>query len=340
MGEQFKILEYSLIILFISIGRVFLISSSDIIADTIYKTEGSSNDHEDKGGTGNYPKVYREESPETEKEHMEEESPETEKEHVEEESFEIEDEIDHVDDLIEHNKCARDFNALRTSPHTWVNKDFNVVREDNYAKGLLHKTPEIKDLPTLEEKLEEKRKALQIELRDATNCHRSEQRANNKEKGEYNDSANNDSSNNSLTENTEQRRQVRPHPSGWNPINRAYIMPFFSLNVCSYFKSMLVYLRPLLLGNICLLLAGLAIEYIFFIQLDIGLFITESMWWTFSLIVSIIYFPIKLVLMVRKAKKSAALYDRLFNFLANHYSSVIAYPFIILLSIVLVYLSI
>ena len=40
---------------------------------------------------------------------------------------------------------------------------------------------------------------------------------------------------------------------------------------------MLVYLRPLLLGNICLLLAGLAIEYIFFIQLDIGLFITESM---------------------------------------------------------------
>jgi len=82
MGEQFKILEYSLIILFISIGRVFLISSSDIIADTIYKTEGSSNYHEDKGGTGNYPKAYREESPETEKEHVEEESPETEKEHV------------------------------------------------------------------------------------------------------------------------------------------------------------------------------------------------------------------------------------------------------------------
>ena len=205
MGEQFKIIEYSLIILFISMGRVFLISYSDIIPDTIYKTERSSNDHTDKGGTGNYPEAYREESPKTEK------AP------VEQESFEIEEDIEHVDHLIKRTKSAMDFNALSTGPNKFVNKDFNTVREDSSVKEFFGgKTPEINDFPILQKALEEKREILREELTDAKNCARDEQRAKDKEKCEYNDSAKNDSSNNSIGENFEQRPQAgqTSHPSG------------------------------------------------------------------------------------------------------------------------------
>lgn len=48
-------------------------------------------------------------------------------------------------------------------------------------------------------------------------------------------------------------------------------------------------------------------------------------------------FLIKLLLMIRRAKKSAVLYDRFFNFSANHYSSGILYFFILLLAVGLVY---
>jgi hypothetical protein len=107
-------------------------------------------------------------------------------------------------------------------------------------------------------------------------------------------------------------------------------LPCIRLNVFSSFKSMLVYLTPLFLGNISLLLSALAIKYIFLIN---------SVGWPFSLLLWIIFFGVKLLLMIRRAVKSAAIYDRLFNFSANQYSSGIVYLIIFLLSILLVYWS-
>lgn len=65
--------------------------------------------------------------------------------------------------------------------------------------------------------------------------------------------------------------------------------------------------------------------------------VTEHIMWTISILFSVIYFLIKLLLMIRRAKYSTVLYDKFFNFAANHYLSGILYFFILLLSIVLVY---
>jgi hypothetical protein len=154
---------------------------------------------------------------------------------------------------------------------------------------------------------------------------------------------------------TQQVQQVPPvvqtqqagqtsHPSGWRPINDysskadlAFLLPCIRLNVFSSFKPMLVYLTPLFLGKISLLIAVLAIEYIFFLEVAIGLFSIDSLGWALSILLSIIFFCVKLLLMIRRAVKYAALYDCLFKFSANHYSSGIVYLIIFLLSIGLVY---
>ena len=139
------------------------------------------------------------------------------------------------------------------------------------------------------------------------------------------------------TQQVQQTSQQTSHPSGWTPVNHytsrpdlSFLLPCIRLNVFSSFKSMLVYLTPLFLGNISLLLSALAIKYIFLIN---------SVGWPFSLLLWIIFFGVKLLLMIRRAVKSAAIYDRLFNFSANQYSSGIVYLIIFLLSILLVYWS-
>ena len=139
------------------------------------------------------------------------------------------------------------------------------------------------------------------------------------------------------TQQVQQTSQQTSHPSGWTPVNHytsrpdlSFLLPCIRLNVFSSFKSMLVYLTPLFLGNISLLLSALAIKYIFLIN---------SVGWPFSLLLWIIFFGVKLLLMIRRAVKSAAIYDWLFNFSANQYSSGIVYLIIFLLSILLVYWS-
>ena len=73
MGEQFKIIEYYLIILFIMYAN----TSSSILSDIVYKTEGSSNDDTDKDGTDNNDEAYKEEESHETEEAYKEESHET-----------------------------------------------------------------------------------------------------------------------------------------------------------------------------------------------------------------------------------------------------------------------
>jgi hypothetical protein len=138
--------------------------------------------------------------------------------------------------------------------------------------------------------------------------------------------------------------QPRRHPSGWTPINDycsktnwSFLLPCIRLNVFSSIKPMLIYLTPLFLGTMSLLLSLLAIKYILLWKVCIGLFSIDNIGLALSILFSIIFFFIKLLLMIRRAIKSAALYDRFFNFSANHYSSGIVYFIILLLSVGLVY---
>ena len=63
----------------------------------------------------------------------------------------------------------------------------------------------------------------------------------------------------------------------------------------------------------------------------------EYIMYTVKLMFWVIFFLIKLLLMIRKATKSAGLYVRFFNFAANHYSSGLLCFVILLLSVGLVY---
>ena len=89
-----------------------------------------------------------------------------------------------------------------------------------------------------------------------------------------------------------------------------------------------------------LLFSALAVKYIIYIEIFIGFFSVDYIMTAVSILLSVLFFSIKLLLMIRRANKSAALYNIFFNFLANHYVSGILYFSIFLLSVGLVYLCI
>jgi len=96
MGEQYKIIEYSL--------SLFLIYSSKILSDIIFKTEGASNDDTNKGGTHNNDEAKKEVN--HEKEQASEQVKDETGEVSEQESFEIEEEKEDLDNLIKEAHSA------------------------------------------------------------------------------------------------------------------------------------------------------------------------------------------------------------------------------------------
>jgi len=126
---------------------------------------------------------------------------------------------------------------------------------------------------------------------------------------------------------TQEQPQQR-HPSGWTPINwkpdeqskNTCITAFSS--VSPVVRSMMTYLRPFFMLIMPLVLSALAFislpsfqEIYTMLTSLLGPYIGSVVWGLFFVII----FICRLVLMIRKTVKSVVLYDRLFNFVANHY---------------------
>ena len=148
---------------------------------------------------------------------------------------------------------------------------------------------------------------------------------------------------------TQQQIQEQPerHPSGWTPINwtpnkknLAVLITTSRLTVSSFVRSMIINLRPFFSVIMPLVLSALVIISIPFI-IEIYTMLTSILGEYIGSAVKVLYLVIlfltQLLLMIRRAKNSVVLYDRFFNFAANHYSSGILYFFILLLSVGLVY---
>ena len=144
-----------------------------------------------------------------------------------------------------------------------------------------------------------------------------------------------------------QEEPQQRHPSGWTPINwkpgdptTNACITLVSTRVSPLVVSMINHLRPLLSLIIPLVLSALTLISLSFIS-DIHILLTSMLGEIFGSVLwglwIVIVFLLRLVLMIRKAKKSVVLYEKFFNFAANHYSSWILYFFIFLLSVGLVY---
>jgi hypothetical protein len=103
---------------------------------------------------------------------------------------------------------------------------------------------------------------------------------------------------------------------------------------------MVISLIPLFRVIMYLVLSALSIISMPFI-IEIYTMLTSILGQSIGSAVKVLYlvilFLINLLLIIRRAKNSAVLWDRLFNFAANHYSSGILYFFILLLSVLLAY---
>jgi hypothetical protein len=94
------------------------------------------------------------------------------------------------------------------------------------------------------------------------------------------------------------------------------------LIVPSFVRSMIMNLRPFFSAIMPLVLSALVIISIHFnIEIYTMLIniVSKHIMLTISMLFSVLYFLIRLLLMIRRAKNSAVLYDRFFNFAANHY---------------------
>ena len=138
---------------------------------------------------------------------------------------------------------------------------------------------------------------------------------------------------------------VRRHPSGWTPINwnpdKQNLLAFITtgrLTVSSFVRIVIPTLIPFLRVMISLILpAFISIFSISYTCILLYSLLGENIGLVVKTLFLVIVFLIRLLLMIRKAKKSAGLYDRLFSFAANHYSSWLVYFVILLLSVALVY---
>lgn len=141
--------------------------------------------------------------------------------------------------------------------------------------------------------------------------------------------------------------QTQQRPSGsisieslLNPQCVGVFITTSRLTVSSFVRSMIMNLRPFFSAIMPLVLSALVIistPFIIEIYTMLINIVSEHIMLTISMLFSVLYFLIRLLLMIRRAKNSAVLYDRFFNFAANHYSSGILYFFILLLSVGLVY---
>ena len=140
---------------------------------------------------------------------------------------------------------------------------------------------------------------------------------------------------------------VQRHPSGWTPIdwppykkNLVLFVTTCRFTVNSFVRSIIINLRPFFSQIMPLVLYALVMISTPFI-IDIYTMLTSILGEYIGSAVNALYLVIllfcKILLMIRRANKSAVLYDRFFKFAANHISSGILYFFILLLSVALVY---
>lgn len=122
-------------------------------------------------------------------------------------------------------------------------------------------------------------------------------------------------------------------------LNKSYLLPFTGLTVFSSIKPLFTNCQSVFLG-----ISGVLLSSLIFVA-DLDFF--EKIWVELSnmgyiglavkLIVMVLCFVLNFLLMIRRAIKSADLYDRIFSCIAKHYLSIISYFIIFALSVVLIY---
>jgi len=126
---------------------IYANTSTSTHSDIIYKTEGSSNDDGDKGGTDNNDGANEEE-----------------------ESFELEEEIQHIEKLMRDSNNAMILDEKLPDSEKEKNSHLNDLRKDPHVKEFFEgKTPNVSDLPDLNRALVEARNEKIKELSEAKN---------------------------------------------------------------------------------------------------------------------------------------------------------------------------
>jgi hypothetical protein len=124
---------------------IYANTSTSNHSDIIYKTEGSSNDDGDKGGTDNNEGAYEEE-----------------------ESFELEEEIRHIEKLMRNSNNAIILDEKLPFSEKNKNSHLKDIRKDPHVKEFFDgKTPNVSDLPELNRALVEARNEKIKELSEA-----------------------------------------------------------------------------------------------------------------------------------------------------------------------------
>jgi hypothetical protein len=122
-------------------------TSTSTHSDIIYKSEGSSNDDGDKGGTDKNDGANEEE-----------------------ESFELEEEIEHIEKLMRDSNDAMILDEKLPYSEKEKNSHLNNLRKDSHVKEFFEgKTPNVSDLPELNKALAESRGEKIKELCEAKN---------------------------------------------------------------------------------------------------------------------------------------------------------------------------
>ncbi len=126
---------------------IYANTSTSTPSDIIYKTEGSSNDDGDKGGTDKNDGANEEE-----------------------ESFELEEEIQHIEKLMRNSNDAMILDEKLPDSEKEKNSHLNDLRKDPHVKEFFEgKTPNVSDLPDLNRALVESRNEKIKELSEAKN---------------------------------------------------------------------------------------------------------------------------------------------------------------------------
>ena len=144
--DYFYLCPYTIEDLKISTCIIYANTSTSTHSDIIYKSEGSSNDDGDKGGTD-----------------MDDGA-------NEEESFEIEEEIKHIEKLMKDSNDAMILDEKLPESEKEKNSHLNGLRKDPHVKEFFEgKTPNASDLPELNKALIEAREEKIKELSEAKN---------------------------------------------------------------------------------------------------------------------------------------------------------------------------
>jgi hypothetical protein len=145
--DYFYLCPYTIEDLKIHTCIIYANTSTNTHSDIIYKTEGSSNDDGDKGGTDKNDGANEEE-----------------------ESFELEEEIQHIEKLMRNSNDAMILDEKLPDSEKEKNSHLNDLRKDPHVKEFFEgKTPNVSDLPDLNRALVESRNEKIKELSEAKN---------------------------------------------------------------------------------------------------------------------------------------------------------------------------